>query len=127
MNRSPESVGTQVDAAKKMKDRLRADLEIAMLLRRALEAKVIRTLIAAIDNAEAPPVQTEHAATIQHLFHDGSAEVERLLLSEADVRQVLMMDIAERERAAEELGRLGITKRAQGLRKEILLAKRYLA
>jgi len=46
------------DAGGEMKVRLRADLRAAMKDRRAVEAKVIRALIAALDNAEAP---SEHA------------------------------------------------------------------
>ncbi|HBW2767579.1 TPA: hypothetical protein MEW02_005624, partial [Klebsiella pneumoniae] len=103
-----------------------ADLRVAMKGRRAFEAKVIRVLVAAIDNAEAPPVQAGQTALIQHRFHTGSAEVERLLLSESDVRQVLLIEIDERERAAMELERLNMTERAKALRAEVLFARRYL-
>lgn len=41
------------DAGERMKARLRADLVAAMKDRRTAEAKVLRTLVAAIDNAEA--------------------------------------------------------------------------
>ncbi|WP_144638334.1 hypothetical protein [Bordetella genomosp. 13] len=109
-----------------MKDRLRADLRAAMRDRRTFEAKVIRTLVAAVDNAEAPPVQAGQPASIQHRFHTGSAEVERLLLSESDVRRVLMREIDERERAAVELERLNMPEHAKALWAETLLAKRYL-
>lgn len=41
-------------AATEMKARLRADLRAAMKSRNTTEAKVIRSLVAALDNAEAP-------------------------------------------------------------------------
>ena len=126
MNNRLENIGMQIDAGKDVKDRLRADLRVAMKGRRAFEAKVIRVLVAAIDNAEAPPVQAGQTALIQHRFHTGSAEVERLLLSESDVRQVLLIEIDARERAAMELERLNMTERAKALRAEVLFARRYL-
>jgi len=114
------------DAGRVMKDRLRADLRSAMKDRRTSEARVIRALVAALDNAEAPPLHAGAPALVLHHFRSGSAEVERLLLSRSDVRQVLLAEIRERERAADELERLGKTDRAADLRAEALIAKRYL-
>lgn len=115
------------DAAATMKDRLRADLRAAMKDKRSGEAKVIRSLVAAIDNAEAPPTQKEETGPTLHRFRSGSAEVERLRLDSAQVRQVLLVEIRERELAAAELERLEKTDRAAVLRAEILIAKRYIA
>ncbi|WP_323003053.1 hypothetical protein [Denitromonas sp.] len=126
MNSRLEDVGMSVDAGRDVKARLRADLRAAMKDRHTFEAKVIRALVAAIDNAEAPPIHAGQAASIQHHFRTGSAEVERLLLSGSDVRRVLLMEIDERERAATELERLNMMERAEALRAEVLLAKRYL-
>ena len=113
------------DAGTDMKARLRADLRTALKERRATEAKVIRVLIAAIDNAEAPPIHAEQTTLIHQRFRSGSAEVERLLLSRADVRSVILGEIQERERAAAELEGLGKVDRAEALRTEAVLAKRY--
>jgi uncharacterized protein YqeY len=113
------------DAGRDMKARLRADLRTAMKHRRTIEAKVIRALVAAIDNAEAPPIQEGQTALVHHHFRSRSAEVERLLLSRSQVRQVVLAEIDERERAATELERLEKTDRAEALRAEALLAKRY--
>lgn len=115
------------DAAETMKARLRADLRAAMKDKRSGEAKIIRSLVAAIDNAEAPPTQKEETAPTLHRFHSGSAEVERLRLDGAQVRQALLAEIDERELAAAELERLGKTDRAAALRAEVLIAMRYLA
>lgn len=109
-----------------MKARLRADLRVALKDRDAFAANVIRALVAAIDNAEAPPMHEGQPASIQHHFQSGSAETERLLLSESDVRRVLLAEIHEREHAAAELERLDMRERAEALRAEVLLAKRYL-
>jgi len=114
------------DAGRDMKARLRADLRTAMKDRRTIEAKVIRALIAAIDNAEAPPAPEGQTALAHHRFRSGSAEIERLLLSGARVRGVIAADIHERERAAAEMERLGLMDRAEALRAELVIAKRYV-
>lgn len=115
------------NAGEEMKTRLRADLRTAMKDRRTAEVKVIRALVAAIDNAEAPSIHAGQTALLPHDFRTGSAaEVERLLLSRADVQNVLLAEIHERERAAAELEGLEKADRAEALRAEALLAKHYL-
>ena len=114
------------DAAHAMKTRLRADLRAAMKEGRTSEAKLIRALVAAIDNAEAPPLRAGERATDQHRFHDGSAEVERLSLTPAQVRAVLVVEMQERERAAAEMSRVNRPDRADALHAETLLVKRYI-
>lgn len=90
------------DAASSMKVRLRADLRAAMKDGRTVETNVFRALVAAIDNAEAPPNHDGRTAPVHHHFQNGSAEVERLLLSRTQVRDILLAEIRERERAAAE-------------------------
>lgn len=114
------------DAGGEAKARLRADLLAAMKERRTVDAKVLRTLVAAIDNAEAPEAHPREKAMTHHQFHSGSAEVERLLLTRSRVRDVLLAEVRERERAAAETERLQETGRAEALRAEALLARRYL-
>ena len=114
------------DAGRVMKDRLRADLRTAMTERRTVEAKVIRGLIAAIDNAEAPPASVGQTAR-DHAGDPGRpTEVERLLLTRSDVRQVLLAEILEREHPAAELERVGQTDRADAVRAEARLARGYV-
>jgi uncharacterized protein YqeY len=115
------------DYAQDMKTRMRADLKAAMKEGRANDAKVIRALIAAIDNAEAPPLPTGRRATDQHRFQEGSAEIERLVLGATQVQAVLLEDIREREHAADDMERLGRPEQAQVLRAEAALARRYIA
>lgn len=109
-----------------MKARLRADLRIAVKNRRPIEAKVIRALVAAIDNAEAPPAHARQTQLVRHDFCNGSAEVERLLLRGTHVHSVIVAEINERERAAAERERLGMTDRAETLRAEAVIARRYI-
>lgn len=106
-----------IDRRHDIKTRMRADLLAAMKDKRSAEVRTIRALIAAIDNAEAPPISADNNST----------EVERLLLSDADVRDVLMNELNERETAASELERLGETERAGAVRTEALVTRRYLA
>jgi uncharacterized protein YqeY len=115
------------DAAETMKTRLRDDLRAAMKGKRSHEAKLIRALVAAIDNAEAPPTQTQDTGPTFHRFRSGSAEIERLLLDHTQVHQVLLAEIRDREVAIAEFERLEKTDRAAALRAEILIARRYLA
>jgi len=121
MGNMMENKSGSEDAGSEMKARLRADLRAAMKDKRTLEAKVIRALIAALDNAEAPPGQPAQ----QHGFHDGSAEVARLLLNGTRVDEIVQAEIAEREHAAHEMERLQMPDHAEVLRAEALIIRRY--
>jgi uncharacterized protein YqeY len=114
------------DAAVHMRSRLRADLLMAMRSRRKFEVALIRELVAAIDNAEAPAGNAGARTSDRHEFGSGSAEVERLVLSRDDVRALLLREIESRERAAGEFERLGEVERADALRTEVIVAKRYV-
>jgi uncharacterized protein len=121
-----EGMDMRLDAGHDMKARLRIDLRAAMKEGRTNEARLIRALVAAIDNAEAPPLRADPQATNQHRFHDGSAEVERLSLDSAQVRALLVAEIQERERAAAEMNRINRPDRADALHAETLLVGRYV-
>ena len=110
-----------------MKARLRADLRAAMKDRNPLDARVLRSLVAAIDNAEAPAVSQEQTAAVHHQFEHRSAEVERLWLTWPQVHEVLLQEMQERERAAAEFDRLDKPDHAAILREEAGVIKRYLA
>lgn len=105
------------DAGLAMKLRLRADLLAAMKEGRAAEAKVLRTLVAAIDNAEAPPI-------IAGQGHQG--ETERLCLDDASVLAAIRAEAEEREHAAVQMDGLGKPIHAEALRTEAAIARRYL-
>lgn len=106
---------------------MRADLLAAMKARRTEEAGVLRSLIAALDNAEAPPLPAGQSSADQHKFVQGSAEVDRLSLDATQVRDVLLAAISEREAASSEMQRVGRMDQAELLRTEAQIAKGYLA
>lgn len=122
----PRELHMTRDAGQEMKTWMRADLIAAMKAGRTGEARLIRALVAAIDNAEAPPLPAGRRAADQHQFREGTAEIERLSLCRAQVRTVLAAEIEERERAADEMRRLGKLDRASALDAEAQLAKRYV-
>jgi uncharacterized protein YqeY len=109
-----------------MKSRLRADLMVAMKDGARSEAKLLRGLIAALDNAEAAPARVESASLVRHAFAAGTAEVPRLTLDAERVEAILMREIEEREAAAAEYARLGQVERAAVLRAEAEIARRYV-
>lgn len=114
------------NAGQEMKTRLRADLRAAMKAGLPGEAKLIRVLVAAIDNAEAPPLAVRPASD-QTRFVDGSAEITRLSLDHDKVRSILLAEQREREHAATEMTRLGRPEDAETLGREAVLIRRYLA
>lgn len=113
--------------------RLRADLTAALRERDKDTARVLRTVLAAIANAEAQPVGDSTPASTATSSHvagaaDGlhAAEVDRRELSEADVRAVVAAERDERLRAAEHLTESGAGDAAEALRLEAGLLERYL-
>lgn len=114
------------DAAGDMKARLRADLRAALKARDATDARVIRSLVAALDNAEAPALPPEPGLPGQHQFARRTAEVERLRLTRSDVHAVLLTEIQERERAAAEFDSRNRRDHAETLRNEARVIERYL-
>ena len=115
---------TAPDAAHDIKTRMRADLKAAMAARQSAAVATLRTLIAAIDNSEAPAAP-QTAQT--HDFLSGSAEVARLELSREDIDRILRVEIAEREAAATQMDELGQTTRAADLRAASALTRTYLS
>lgn len=111
------------EPANDMKERLRADLRAAMKDRRLAEVKVLRALIAALDNAEAPAGPAANAPW----SGDGPTEIARLILSDADVQRAIGAELGEREQAVIELERVGRAEHAETVRAEALVVRRYLA
>lgn len=114
------------DAADAMRARLRTDLKTAMQARSALEVGVLRSLIAAIDNAQAVPTAYGHQNYVSRAFGDGTAEVPRVTLSQADLGALLAMESEARIGAADELDRCGRPVEAAALREQALIARRYM-
>lgn len=77
---------------------LRADLKTAIQARAADEVRVLRTLVAALDNAEAVPIDT--VSNAPRLFGDASGEVARRAIDVDAVDALLQGEIEERLAAA---------------------------
>lgn len=112
--------------AEAMKRRLRDDLKAAMQGKRADEVKLLRVLIAALDNAEAVPTKTGHTGHVVLAFGDPGAEVPRRVLSAGEVRGLLEREQVERRNAAAELKTVRQEEAAGALRAEAELIGRYL-
>lgn len=103
-----------------MKARLRAALASALKERRSRDVAVIRTLVAAIDNAEAVAV-TERRGVFTR-FGDGEAP--RRMLRPADIDALFASELRERRAAAEQLQAHGQQERARQLMEEIAVIER---
>lgn len=110
--------------ASSFKERLRAELKASLRARKATEVGVIRTLIAAIDNAEA--VRDVEPAALSSRFGDGTNEVSRLELDRAAVEALLAREVEERLSAAAEYERRNRMDDAARLREEAALVSGYL-
>lgn len=108
--------------AKELKERLRTDLKDALKAGRKDEVSLLRALLAAIDNAEAPP------RTDAELRYDPAAasEIERLDLLPGQLRRLLLDESEARMQGAAEMERIGRPDRAAALEAEAQLVRRYL-
>jgi uncharacterized protein YqeY len=113
-----------------LKKRLRDDLKVAIRARSTDEVRLLRTLIAALDNAEAVPTATDGPATPRagtRAFGDPSGEVARREIDEASLDALLADEAGARLAAAGDYDRHGQGAEAARLRKEAELIARYRA
>jgi uncharacterized protein YqeY len=102
-------------------DRMRSDLREAMRARDREAVTALRTALAAVANAEAPP-------------HDGSigetrgrlVDHERLVLTSDDVERILRHQVADRHDTIARIGDRGHAAAVAALRAEIAVLERYL-
>jgi uncharacterized protein YqeY len=114
-----------VNPADTIRARLRSDLSQALKARDGETATVLRTLIAAVDNAEA--VSATSGDPYRELaFGDPAAEVPRKALSAAEIAALLDAEIAERQAVADELATKGGNAQADELRAGCAIVRRYL-
>jgi uncharacterized protein YqeY len=116
--------GSTVDS---MKLQLRGDLRAALAERRTSEVEVLRSLLGALDQAEAVPVATAGSGHVSFRFGDPGAEVPRKQLSPEDVRAVIVKERDELLAAADEYADRGREDIAAGFRLKAALVERYLA
>jgi uncharacterized protein YqeY len=110
-------------SAAALKDRLRADLKTAMQARARAEVGVLRTLIAALDNAEAVP--RELHSNLPLAFGDPAGEIPRRQLDAAAVDALLRAETESRLVAAADYERHDRGGEATRLREEIQVIARY--
>jgi len=111
-------------SATALKEQLRADLKAAMRDKQAGRTRVLRQLIAALDNAEAVPLQGSPGHS-RPAPGDPSCEVARLRLDAAAVAGVLTEEVAARRTAAADYRQGGRNEEADALMAEIELIDRY--
>lgn len=116
-----------------LRARLRAALPTAMKARDTVAVTALRGAIAAIDNAEAvdlagaQPEAVEHARLAGTAGGLGAGEVARAGLSEAQAREVIEREAAERRAAAADYERLGHADQAAALHAEADVLAAFLA
>ena len=114
------------DAAEAMRRRLRERLQSALRARDALTAAVMRTTIAAIDNAQAVALAQPDARYQVRTFGEAGVEVPRRELAQADVDALLAAEVAQRLETAHQFERHGQGAAAARLRDEASVLERYL-
>lgn len=114
-----------------MRTTMRADLTAAVKVRDKPAIAALRSALAAIENAEAVPLDesTDLSGTAQIVGGTpfGSAEAERRSLTEDEVAAIVAREVSERTSAAAEYVRLGRDDQAARLRAEAEVLSRYLA
>ena len=116
--------GSAVDA---IKLQLRNDLRAALAQRRASEVEVLRSLLGALDQAEAVPIAAAGSGHVSFRFGDPGAEVPRKRLSPADVQAVIRQERDELLAAADEYAGRAREDLAEGYRLKAAVVERYLA
>jgi uncharacterized protein YqeY len=101
-------------------ERMQADLKAAMRERDRAAVAVLRTTLAALANAEAPPMAAGGAPTV------GIVEHARLELGDEDRRRIVADEIADREDTIARFERGGATGEADDLRAELAILRRYV-
>lgn len=108
-----------------MKLQLRSDLRAALAGRRASDVEVLRSLLGALDQAEAVPIaQTGH---VSFRFGEPGAEIARKRLSPADVQAAILRERDELLAAADEYAARAREDLAAGYRLKAAVVERYLA
>jgi uncharacterized protein YqeY len=113
-----------------LRQRLRDALPVAMKARDRVAVTALRATLAAIDNAEAVdrPASADHGLAIERSpVGVGAAEVERRVLTETQVEDIVRAEMAEREAAARDYDRAGRPERAEQLRNEVRVLSAHLA
>jgi uncharacterized protein YqeY len=100
-----------------LRDRLRAAVPVAMKARDRATVAVLRSALAAIENAEAVDVEDAvRAGAIETSpVGVGAAEASRRVLNEAEIAAIVQNEVSERRAAAAAYEASGHSERAAGL------------
>ena len=105
-----------------LRSRLRVALAAAMKARDAAALAALRSALSAIDNAEAidPPSASRATSSViaGAVTGHGAGEIARRDLSETRIAEIVRAEVADRQAAAAEYGRLGRGDHATRLRAE---------
>jgi uncharacterized protein YqeY len=113
--------------AQPLRAQMRAALTRAIKSRDAAATRALRSVLAAVDNAEAadPSVapQQQPGRIAGGVAGLGAGEVSRRSITEEDVQDILAAAIAEREAAAAQYAELHREDAAQRLREEVVVLR----
>ena len=114
-----------------LRDRLRRALTDAMKQPDRTAVTALRTAVSAIDNSEAvarpePPSDVGSGAIAGAVHGVGRSEAVRRMLTEAEILDVVLDQIDERDQAADEYERVGQFDRANLLRAEAAVLRSHL-
>jgi uncharacterized protein YqeY len=112
-------------SATALKERLRADLKAAMQAKATVEVRLLRTLVAALDNAEAVRDERVPDKYVARSFGDPSGEIARRELDRDAISELLAAEVEARLAAAGDYERHGEAEEARRLRGEAELIARY--
>jgi uncharacterized protein YqeY len=110
-----------VDDVMTVTDRLRSDLRDAMRARDRDAVTALRTALAAIANAEAPPDDGSRGET-----HGQLLDHPRLVLTGDDVTRILAEQVADRHDTLDRIGPGGPADAIAALQAEIVVLERYV-
>lgn len=104
---------------------LRSALSDALKARDKTAIAALRSAMAAVDNAEAVPVD-HRAGAIELAGTLGAAEAPRKILTEDDIRTILQCEVSDRRAAAQQYQAAGRMDHAERLPKESDVLDRFL-
>jgi uncharacterized protein len=109
------------DRAESLRRHLKGDLLLAMKAKDAVAVSALRSVLAAMDNASAVPIDT---VAVRVFGRNG--DVPRKDLSDTDCQSIISAEVSARALAADEYSRLGRDDVAAHLRAEQAVIERYV-
>lgn len=107
-----------------LREQMKADLTQAMKARQSATVATLRSVLAAIDNAEAIPI-SEAPFPVEPVLGQRH-EAPRKLLSAEDIRQIVQEEMDARRAASVEYANLGLPDEAERLQNAATLLAGYL-